>query len=221
MGMYTRIVFDCKLKDNLPKEIENEISRYFDYGSFFRYNNGGVGRSFFEKRKESYENYFISINCDIKYSPYEIDLFLNLIEEWIDPYFGGFMGYKIHELEKNPTLIYFIGGKIVFENLSNEEECVDKEINSDEKNINEKKQGLRDDYYQGLFNSDYSLKKLSSEKEKVCLFCYHKLNKKSRENYDIFIFSENELSPKLTVGNLGDFMVPIECLNEEYELMDL
>ena len=130
MGMHTELVMACELKGNVPGEVIETLkymvgdseylatvpvhalftadrwksmlrcdSYYFDGDTHSTLRYDDIGKS-----------YILNIRCNLKNYCSEIEKFL----DWIIPYSNtnGFVGYTRYEEDENPTLIYFIDGKV-------------------------------------------------------------------------------------------------------------
>lgn len=130
MGMYTEFVFGCMLKENTPKEVINVLEylcnsdndefddvsinheffnchRWQMIGSCSSYYFGAPSHSVCEKDRH-YNNYRLSIRCNLKNYSGEIKKFVDWIKPYIEQGAGNsdLLGYAIYEESDKPEMFY-------------------------------------------------------------------------------------------------------------------
>ncbi len=100
MSNRTTFVLNFYLKKFTKEEVVEKIRNNIPFGELLKNN----------------ENYF-SLNAVFEWGSYQIEDFLDLIEDFVSPNYE-FLGHYIKEGEKKPTLIYFIDNEIICHNLN-------------------------------------------------------------------------------------------------------
>ena len=133
MGMYTEFVFASELKKETPKEVI-DILKYM-VGDVEEYTCELPNNDLFKTRRwefmlrcDSYyfdgktssifvyddiaKSYFITIRCNLKNYNSEIENFCDWISPYLKQYNNNFLGYHRYEEFNNPTLLYYVNGKV-------------------------------------------------------------------------------------------------------------
>lgn len=134
MGMYTELVLNVGLGNDIPPSVvgilkfmtgQSTVTPIVNDDPLFRTDRWewmlqSASLYFVPQAQsrliEKLENtYHLSIRCDLKNYSGEIEAFLDWIaphvENFGDPIFGGYTRY---EEDENPTLVYFVGGKVEY-----------------------------------------------------------------------------------------------------------
>lgn len=133
MGMYTELMLGVSFKKETPDKIINAINHMakdidgpgpdMDHALFFtrderwRWMLKSASSYYFEAKAclvwtldEITSRHYLTVITSIKNYEKEWELFLDFIAPWVDE--DGFAGYMRYEEADDPSLIYFVDGKV-------------------------------------------------------------------------------------------------------------
>lgn len=154
MGMYTEFVFAIELKKETPKDVINVLKYMTEEELIEDIKIESLPKhSFFDTRRweglfisdSDYfdgitntilkldpltESYCLTVRSNLKNYDNEIDKFIDWIKPYIEGYGHKFLGYRRHEEDKEPTLIYLDSLDRI-----NREVINNKKVKEEKKNI--------------------------------------------------------------------------------------